>query len=169
MRRTTARILLADYLLILFLLTMVLFKQPKGSHNYVPFATIVDDFHRGGKPFLINILGNLVVFLPMGLLCPYLFDRCKAWWKIAALSAGLSLIIEVAQGLHRPEGLRRRRHHPEHHRRADRVRILALGDAEPRRIPASPVDGLANLPPLDRPVFRPRSRLDRRNGPGRPG
>lgn len=39
---------------------------------------------------------NILVFLPLGALLPLLFPR-TAWWRMLALGAGLSLLIEVSQ------------------------------------------------------------------------
>ena len=47
--------------------------------------------------FMINVVGNIVVFLPFGVFLPMLFPRCKNALLTTLLSLEFSLIIEVIQ------------------------------------------------------------------------
>lgn len=95
-----ATILLIAYLAVL--LKLLVFKYP-GVHfdpeyNFIPFKTIIP--YLIGYPNWIvarnNLLGNIVTFMPLGFLAPFLYARFT--WK-HALAAGfvLSLAIEILQ------------------------------------------------------------------------
>ena len=68
--------------------------------NLVPFRTIAEYFGvlRGGNVtlFLVNFAGNILVFVPLGLLPPLLWRRCRGAWG-AALPALCSLFVELCQ------------------------------------------------------------------------
>jgi glycopeptide antibiotics resistance protein len=52
-------------------------------------------------------VGNIVLFLPLGLLLPLLWPQLNRWWRVMALGAGTSIGIELAQiamaSIHRPD------------------------------------------------------------------
>ena len=95
-----ALVLLVAYLLVLAVLTL----RPVGADvesnlriNLKPFATILPALHRGPGTFAFALLvGNLVAFVPLGLLLPMAFRRL--WWPFV-IAAGLlvSTAIEVTQ------------------------------------------------------------------------
>ena len=47
--------------------------------------------------FLLNVVGNIVVFMPLGAFLPKLFVRCRKLLTVALLSLELSFVIEVTQ------------------------------------------------------------------------
>ena len=47
--------------------------------------------------FLLNVVGNIVVFMPLGAFLPKLFIRCRKLLTVALLSLELSFVIEVTQ------------------------------------------------------------------------
>ena len=49
------------------------------------------------KLFLLNVVGNIVVFMPLGAFLPKLFIRCRKLLTVALLSLELSFVIEVTQ------------------------------------------------------------------------
>ena len=51
--------------------------------------------------FWINVVGNVVVFIPFGILVPRLISRCQNWVFIILLSLEFSFVIEVIQLLSR--------------------------------------------------------------------
>lgn len=97
--RTLASTLFASYLLVLFALTLLLFPQPGARPNLTPFASIAHDLQAGGRGLLVNFLGNLVAFLPMGFLVPVLAGGWASARRVTLFSLGLSLAIEVLQYL----------------------------------------------------------------------
>ena len=70
---------------------------PRGV-NLKPFHTIEAFLRWGGLvPTLINLLGNVVVFSPIGLFLPRLWEKKWRWWKMLPLGGAVSLSIEVTQ------------------------------------------------------------------------
>ena len=47
--------------------------------------------------FVMNVIGNIVVFMPIGMFLPSLFSRCKNVLLTAVVSLELSLCVEVIQ------------------------------------------------------------------------
>lgn len=47
----------------------------------------------------INIVGNILIFSPFGLLFPVLEKRLRKWWLVVLLGLGMSLTIEFTQTL----------------------------------------------------------------------
>jgi glycopeptide antibiotics resistance protein len=74
-------------------------KQHAKEGNYKPLTTINLYLHsRGRIEYSINNLaGNIVGFMPLGLLLPLLFRSMRSAWKIIVASFLLSLAFEVTQ------------------------------------------------------------------------
>jgi glycopeptide antibiotics resistance protein len=96
-RRGMLAIVLIAYLV--FLLDIALFRFPADhpTANFVPFRSIIDDWYHGGWPFVINFVGNIVAFVPMGLLPPLIFKRPTKLWEVLVFTFSLSLLIEGGQ------------------------------------------------------------------------
>jgi glycopeptide antibiotics resistance protein len=58
---------------------------------------MIGDWRNGGWGFVVNFLGNVVAFLPIGLLPPLIWRRRVTIWQIAFLSLAVSLAIETGQ------------------------------------------------------------------------
>jgi glycopeptide antibiotics resistance protein len=82
-----------------FLLDIALFQFPgtNPSINWVPFRSMINDWRTGGWEFVINFLGNVVAFLPIGLLPPLIRRRRTTLRQMALFSLAISLTIEVGQ------------------------------------------------------------------------
>lgn len=67
--------------------------------NLTPFRTIgvYFELHEGLDHFLVNIMGNIVMFLPWGLGLPLLWRRNQKVWRILLYAAALPLFIETTQ------------------------------------------------------------------------
>ncbi len=68
-----------------------------GSANLVPFASIAQLITETVPEVAIrNILGNVVLFVPFGLLLPLLFHRMQAFWpfiwRIVVISVGIEIL-----------------------------------------------------------------------------
>jgi glycopeptide antibiotics resistance protein len=95
-------VLFALYLMLLLKLT-VFRGSNTGAHgiNLIPFVTISEylqymaDGNR--KIGVINILGNLMIFLPLGYMTALLFPSMRKLHKILVLSIAFSLSIEFFQ------------------------------------------------------------------------
>ena len=68
LRRAVILLLLTIY--VLFILDLAWFQFPgrNPTANVVPFHTIVADCKEGGRDFVVNFLGNIVAFVPIGMM-----------------------------------------------------------------------------------------------------
>lgn len=73
--------------------------QPDYSYNLVPFLTITSYFPIRTMSSWINIVGNIAVFMPFGVLLPHTF-RTRFLKSLGFFLAGLCL-LEVTQLLSR--------------------------------------------------------------------
>ena len=81
---------------------IIIFYDWHGASNLIPFASIVHLLRETPSAVAIdNIVGNLVLFAPLGALLPLLFDRLRRpvplLWRVATIS----LLIETVQYLTR--------------------------------------------------------------------
>ena len=63
--------------------------------NLIPFVNILD--YESRREAAINIVGNLSMFIPTGVLLPILYKRLDRFWKVLLAGAGLSFVIEMLQ------------------------------------------------------------------------
>ena len=63
--------------------------------NLVPFLYLTD--YDVKREALINIIGNVSLFIPTGIILPILYKRLDAFWKVLFAGAGISLCIELVQ------------------------------------------------------------------------
>ena len=63
--------------------------------NLIPFIHITD--YETKREALINIIGNVALFIPTGIILPILYKRLNSFWKVIMAGAGISLCIEVIQ------------------------------------------------------------------------
>ncbi len=96
MKKLAVAVLLTIYFAFIADITLLHFQGEPGV-NLVPFSMIVTDVKEGGRNFIVNILGNLVVFLPLGFAMPILGGRATRAWHVALTGALLSAGIELAQ------------------------------------------------------------------------
>lgn len=97
-------ILLSVVMVIIFSLTGV---SPISGFNieirideisFIPFRGIIEML-QGGLTLhtFVNILGNIIMFMPMGFLLPLLFSNLYSLKKTVAVGFGTSLLIEFTQ------------------------------------------------------------------------
>lgn len=76
--------------------------QGKGQANFLPFKTILSYLH--GEPgrliAIINLVGNIALFVPIGFLVPVVY-RKMTWQKSLALAVAAGLVIEGMEVLFR--------------------------------------------------------------------
>lgn len=66
--------------------------------NLVPFHTLSIYLANVGSDFWMrNLLGNLALLLPLGLLGPIALPALDRWWRIALLALLVSTAIELTQ------------------------------------------------------------------------
>ena len=91
------------YLLYLFYLTLFSHLYGRGyfhrSMNLIPFRTIHQYLYERyiNKIVLINLLGNIAAFVPMGCLLPLVLKKSAGILGTLLLAGGISLMIEVTQ------------------------------------------------------------------------
>ena len=71
-------------------------------YNLVMFQEIMRYYNFGVRTnnwslFVLNVIGNIVVFMPIGMFLPSLFSRCRNIFFTTILSLELSLCVEIAQ------------------------------------------------------------------------
>ena len=49
------------------------------------------------RDLLLNVIGNVGLFIPSGILLPIVCKRLDGFWKVLAAGAGMSLCIEILQ------------------------------------------------------------------------
>lgn len=66
--------------------------------NIIPFKTI-SGFFSGctADEFWINIISNVVIFIPWGFLLPVLWDRFRRWKTVIPMCLAITVFIEVYQ------------------------------------------------------------------------
>lgn len=88
---------------LFLLLTLVWGLQHPGSPpvadrcNLVPFRSIIRDVPQGGRGFWVNIVGNVVVFTPIGVAVYGRRGPRSSAWRAAAAAGALSVLIEAGQ------------------------------------------------------------------------
>lgn len=71
--------------------------------NYIPGDTIRRFYHLllyypgYRRAAVINLFGNIVMFIPLGFCLPWVHARLRRWWKTLLVSAGVILCVELTQ------------------------------------------------------------------------
>ncbi|WP_377896890.1 VanZ family protein [Gottfriedia sp. OAE603] len=84
------------------------FHFPYWSINYIPFVSIIRDINEVGiaysgdtifmiKLIVRNVGGNIVMFMPLGLFAPLIWEDCKRFKNILMIGLIVSLGIESLQ------------------------------------------------------------------------
>lgn len=88
-----------------FLLKLLLFSRAPGSEravNLIPFATIAHFAfsHSPGtaRVAFANVVGNVLIFIPLGVYASWLRHRAAAWLTLVAV-ASVSVAAEIIQGV----------------------------------------------------------------------
>lgn len=106
MKKKYLYIILALYLILI--LKLIVFKYPPGvtfnfsGANFVPFKTIL--MYLAGEPTwnvaMRNLLGNIVVFIPLGLVIAALYNKMK-WRRALFVSLLIGVMLESLQVIFR--------------------------------------------------------------------
>jgi glycopeptide antibiotics resistance protein len=95
-------------LYLFFLFYFLFFSEKMGRltgeqyrYNLVPFREIRRFIKYreivGWKAFFVNIIGNIIAFVPFGMLMPRLSGRMKHWYLVTLLALEFSFAVEVVQ------------------------------------------------------------------------
>jgi glycopeptide antibiotics resistance protein len=76
------------------------FHQQFSNMSFVPFRTIGTQLSHGLERYEAKqLLGNIALFVPFGLLLPAAVRTCRRLWVTLVVAAGLSVLIETMQAL----------------------------------------------------------------------
>lgn len=71
--------------------------------NFIPFKTIVEYIQRYSDGYwrlsTVNLLGNLALFVPMGMALPCVSKNLNRFWKVVLCVLGMVIMVEVTQGI----------------------------------------------------------------------
>lgn len=88
-----------------FLLRLLLFSRAPGSErsiNLIPFASIAEFMSShssgAGRVAFANVVGNILIFVPLGVYVSWLPQRAAAWLAML-LVALVSVAVEIIQGV----------------------------------------------------------------------
>ncbi len=83
---------------VTFFPLQIIFYDWYGTSNFVPFASMVQLITETPlQTALLNIVGNLLLFMPFGFLMPVLFERLRSAPAVLWRAFAVSLAIEVVQ------------------------------------------------------------------------
>ena len=115
--QTARRIRFAGTLLFLLYMTVLIYLLFFSEHygrtadirelryNLVPFREIARCWVKRGRlgmhPFVVNVLGNIAAFAPLGAICPVLRRDWRSPGRLILVGFGLSLCVEILQLLTR--------------------------------------------------------------------
>ena len=63
--------------------------------NFVPFVYLFD--YPTTKEALLNLVGNTAMFVPLGIVWPYVFKKLNTHGKVIGAGLGVSLAVELLQ------------------------------------------------------------------------
>lgn len=66
------------------------------NFNLIPFYTLFEMFSKGGDVSILNLIGNIVMFMPFGFFPAVLWRNVKLWNAIN-ITFSVSLFIEIVQ------------------------------------------------------------------------
>lgn len=71
------------------------------EYNFVPFSGIISSLSDGGKYAVMSVVGNIIMFMPLGFLVPLLFDKSRQmkFWQFMIIFLLSTVFIEFMQFL----------------------------------------------------------------------
>ena len=63
--------------------------------NWIPFVYLLD--YPGIRDIIINVIGNTAMFIPLGVIWPFVYRELNTAWKAFFAGFGVSLCIELLQ------------------------------------------------------------------------
>ena len=63
--------------------------------NLCPFVHLLD--YDNARDIVWNVAGNSAMYIPTGVILPFLYKKLDTFWKVIAVGAILSLCIEILQ------------------------------------------------------------------------
>jgi glycopeptide antibiotics resistance protein len=104
---TAARLAVVLYAALLAAVTLLPIRRPPDLARWpdnwrpqlVPLWNLAAGIADGDRRLatLAGAAGNVLLFVPLGLLVPLVLPRMDRRWRVLALGAGVSLLVELAQ------------------------------------------------------------------------
>jgi glycopeptide antibiotics resistance protein len=63
--------------------------------NPIPFVKLRD--YSSKRDLLLNVIGNVTLFIPSGIILPIIYRRLNSFWKVVFAGVMLSFCIEILQ------------------------------------------------------------------------
>lgn len=63
--------------------------------NLLPLVNLFD--YDSKRDLLLNVIGNAAMFIPSGIVLPFVYKRLNSFWKVLLAGIGISLCIEIIQ------------------------------------------------------------------------
>jgi glycopeptide antibiotics resistance protein len=88
--------------ILTFLYTGPVVTRSFSNVNLIPFRVFQDNYYaikelNFWQPFIINFLGNICIFMPIGFMIPMLWNSFNRFWKVTLIGSSISLFIEITQ------------------------------------------------------------------------
>ena len=96
-RKTVLLYIIFVYVIFLFYLALFQFPTVDPPTNFIPMHSMITDWTVGGRGFVVNFIGNIVAFIPIGLIPVLARRRRSTVWQAGLFCLGLSMIIEGGQ------------------------------------------------------------------------
>ncbi|QOS97799.1 VanZ family protein [Brevibacterium sp. JNUCC-42] len=89
------------FVIYIFLLHSVRLHSPYYGVNLIPFDTIstflMNYDHYNSDILVKNLLGNIIIYIPMGIFMPLLFTTMNSMKKVVVFTVIFSLVINILQ------------------------------------------------------------------------
>lgn len=85
------------YLTLLWYWPDITFRPEWYFLNLRPFVWIEETYDMGVARMLEQLVLNIGMFMPLGILLPMVFPKLRAFWKTALIALGCTLAIETLQ------------------------------------------------------------------------
>lgn len=94
---------LIGYMLSLIFLTLlwywpdITFRPEWYFLNLQPFVWLTKTYEMGAQKMVEQLVLNIGMFVPLGLLLPIVFEKMRVWWKTILAALAVTLCIETLQ------------------------------------------------------------------------
>lgn len=75
----------------------VRFNLNYGKLNLRPFIWLTEVYDMGFRPMIEQLILNIFMFIPLGILLPIVFKSLRSFWKTVVCSLGITFFIEFIQ------------------------------------------------------------------------
>ena len=75
----------------------VRFNLNYGKLNLRPFIWLTEVYDMGFRPMIEQLILNIFMFIPLGILLPIVFKSLRSFWKTVICSLGITFFIEFIQ------------------------------------------------------------------------